>query len=497
MKATISVLTLFCTVLPTLNAGGVERKLVADLWDAAYLNNNRAGFIHTEVYETKDGGKTYLDTVQTLFLRLKRNNTPIELSLITGDRETKAGKVTAVFMKQMLGTKQLNLIQGKVNGKQLELTHNKTKKLEPAPWDDSVIGLYRQQKLFKEKKIKPGDSFSFLSYEPSVNIVLRYMVEAKKTEEVELFNGLIRKPLLRVEVTPKKFQGVQLGTLVYWLNEHMEPIRSQVDLPGLGQLTAYRTTKAGATAPVGFASTDIGINQMVKLSRAIPNALNVRSAVYKIRVPGDNDASTSLAHDGRQSVKNAKGESFELVIKAGAVGKLDKETDIKEYTQSCYFINSDDARVKALAAKAVGRETDPWKKALAIEQWVNRNMRGSDQESMATADNIAKTLKGDCSEYAMLMAAMCRAQGIPSRTATGLIYTNNRKLGPCFSFHMWTEVLINDEWLALDATLGRGFVGATHIKIAGQSWHKTRTLAPMLPVIRVLGKIRIEVVEAR
>lgn len=95
----------------------------------------------------------------------------------------------------------------------------------------------------------------------------------------------------------------------------------------------------------------------------------------------------------------------------------------------------------------------------------------------------------------MLMSAMCRAEGVPSRTAMGLIYADTPG-GPVFAFHMWTEVHVKGAWQALDATLGRGYVGATHIKIADQSWHDERTMLPLLPVIRVLGKIEIDVLQA-
>jgi hypothetical protein len=40
-------------------------------------------------------------------------------------------------------------------------------------------------------------------------------------------------------------------------------------------------------------------------------------------------------------------------------------------------------------------------------------------------------------------------------------------------------------------------VGAGHLKIADHSWHDTQTLAPLLPVARVLGKLRIEVVSVQ
>jgi hypothetical protein len=37
-------------------------------------------------------------------------------------------------------------------------------------------------------------------------------------------------------------------------------------------------------------------------------------------------------------------------------------------------------------------------------------------------------------------------------------------------------------------------VGAAHLKISDQSWHDERSLTPLLPVVRVLGKLAIDVV---
>lgn len=58
---------------------------------------------------------------------------------------------------------------------------------------------------------------------------------------------------------------------------------------------------------------------------------------------------------------------------------------------------------------------------------------------------------------------------------------------------MWTEVLVGDYWIPLDATIGRGKVAATHLKIADQSWHDVRTMTPLFPVMRVMGRVSIDV----
>jgi hypothetical protein len=59
---------------------------------------------------------------------------------------------------------------------------------------------------------------------------------------------------------------------------------------------------------------------------------------------------------------------------------------------------------------------------------------------------------------------------------------------------MWTEVWVRGQWMPIDATLGRGFVGATHLKVLDSSWHDVQSFTPLLPLLRVVGKASIEVV---
>jgi transglutaminase-like putative cysteine protease len=166
--------------------------------------------------------------------------------------------------------------------------------------------------------------------------------------------------------------------------------------------------------------------------------------------------------------------------------------------QSCHFINCDDARVKELARRATGDEKDPWAKARRLERWVKQNMRPDNSVPLGPAGEVTRELRGDCRQYALLTAALCRAEGIPARTAVGLLYVEKSRR-PFMGFHMWTEVWIDGQWLGLDGTLGLGTVSAAHLKIADHSWHDTSSLTPLLPVNRILGKISIAVLrtEAR
>src|SRR5262245_334809 len=180
-------------------AGEPQGKLVHEHWDAAYLQGGKSGHVRTTVRETERGGqKFYLTTVE-LHLTIKRFKDTVQLRMDTGAAETADGKVVSVFMRQYLGKGKTLTVRGVVKGKQLHLTEDDTKPLPPNPWNDQVVGPYRQQRLFAERRVKPGDEFSYDSYEPTVSMVVTNRVKVKDYEEVAVNGGAARRRLLRVE----------------------------------------------------------------------------------------------------------------------------------------------------------------------------------------------------------------------------------------------------------------------------------------------------------
>ena len=505
MRRLISLVVLCLSTSPAF-AGGKDGKVVLELWDAAYLGEGKAGYVHTIAKEIdRDGKKLILTTVE-LRLTVKRFNDTVQMSMDTGSTETLDGKVVGVFLRQYLGKQQQMAIDGLVVGDEIRFTVNGDKPLTPNPWNDEVLGLFKQQSLYRDHDLKPGDTFSYLSFEPTINVVVKTGVTVKGFREVEIKGAKKKRKLLLVESIPEKIEykrgpdkveKIQLPISLTWLDEKLEPVKTEVEIPNLGPIVMYRTTKAEALAPGPIASLDIGYNQLVRLKNRVLNPHATTAAVFRITLRKYEDVASAFSEDDRQQVKKVQGNTFELHVKSnrGSMGEVAEKPPAAEFLQSSYFINSDDAKVKELARKAVGDATDPWKKALRIERWVHDHMRFTNDDNLATADHVAVTLTGDCSEYAMLTAAMCRAERVPSRTALGLVYAEV-KSAPYFGFHMWTEVWIKGRWIPIDATLHQGFVGAMHLKITDHSWHDERTMTPIFPVIRVVGRVSIEVLSA-
>lgn len=490
-------------LLPILAPAAADEprgKLVKETWDAAYLEGAKVGFFRTTVHESERDGQKVLRTAVELNLSIRRNNATVALRMLTGTEETPDGKVTGVFMRQFHDKGQQLVLTGTVTGDQLHVRVDNGRIDKKVYWNDEVVGLYRQEKLYRERQAKPGDKITYLSYEPTINAVVTVRATVKDEEEVEVLGG--KKRLLRVEAAPDKVEvpgaSVQLPGMTSWLDKELLPVRSEMEMPGLGKIVLQRTTKAVATAANGAAPAgpDIVLGTLVPLNRAIARPHETKSAVYRITLKGDDDPATALARDDRQEVKNLKGNSFELHVRAlrEPPARFDGDGPGDEFLKSCYYLDSDNAKVKELARQAVGDEVDPWKKARRVEAWIHEKMRLDNTVAFCPASQVARDLAGDCRQHAMLTAAMCRAAGVPSRSAVGLVYVADPRRGPVLGFHMWAEVWVRGRWLALDATLGRGSVGAAHVKIADSSWYDTESQTPLLPVARVLGKLSVEVV---
>jgi hypothetical protein len=119
--------------------------------------------------------------------------------------------------------------------------------------------------------------------------------------------------------------------------------------------------------------------------------------------------------------------------------------------------------------------------------------RSAFSTAILPANEVARTMRGDCTEHAMLLAALMRMKGVPSRLAAGIVHTNNQ-FG--FTGHVWTEAYINHQWMPFDSTTGSDGVGTTHIKLADSEMpdSMTSSVTLFLPVLELVGRSSVRVV---
>jgi predicted transglutaminase-like cysteine proteinase len=473
-------------------------RLQFDYWFAVGIEGSRAGYINWYAREAEHNDKQFVIGLRSLNLTLNRFGHAASLSGEESDVETPTGKVLLTTMRQTLGKDNSLIVKGEVKGEKLLVKREGANNGEAEiPWPEGVVGLVREPKLFKELGLKVGESFSYPSYVPTVNWVVKMTISLDGEESRVLWPNTPARKLLKFTAKPAPIIApngkIKLPSSISWVDaETYELLLQETDFPSLGgRLSFLRTTKEAATAAI-TRPVEVFTSQSIPLNRGIPGIHQQGTVVYKVTVPRDDEPETVFATDGRQKISNLdeKTRTFELRVTESHGPEKNAAAQPapgKEFIESNFFINWDNELVKTHAAKAMAglpRTAGSWDKAVAVEQWVNQNMKAFEfSQTLATSDNVAKTLSGDCKQYAMLAAAMCRAAGVPSRTALGVVHAT--KDGKAFmAYHMWYEVYADGQWLPLDATLGYGGIGPGHIKITDHNWYEEKSFAPLLPVLR-------------
>src|SRR5207253_9463486 len=111
----------FCLLVVPARAAEPADRVVQDIWNAAYLEGGKGGYVHTSIREALRDGKRFYRTVMTLSLTIKRNGATITIRMDTGSEETAQGKVTKVWMRQYQGDQEQLVLQGTVKDGRLEV----------------------------------------------------------------------------------------------------------------------------------------------------------------------------------------------------------------------------------------------------------------------------------------------------------------------------------------------------------------------------------------
>jgi transglutaminase-like putative cysteine protease len=162
------------------------------------------------------------------------------------------------------------------------------------------------------------------------------------------------------------------------------------------------------------------------------------------------------------------------------------------------MIDGSDEQIIDLAKVATrGEGRAAANRAEAMRRFVGRYVRNFDfSVGFASASEVARTRQGDCTEHAVLLAAMLKADGIPARVVNGLVYIE-AMLGHrhVFGYHMWTQAWIDGRWVDLDATLDRPAFDAAHIALSASDLDDGVTDSGMIQMLALFGRLSIDLHE--
>ena len=427
-----------------------DDKEADESWQVIHLAGQRIGYGRVVIRKvTRERETVYLtDTEEHVSIR--RFGQQLRIQSKTHTEESADGQLLSYDFEMKNPPAQTTRSSGRVEGSNLiiESTVGGRVQTKKIAWDSTVKSPAWQDRSLSDSPLKPGESRSFKTFMPEFSKIVTVKISAEDYRVVKLHDGS-EKSLLKVSVFQSILPGV--GMRVY-LDEKGESLRTEADL--LGMVT-FSVPREVALQEIAGEELDVATNTLIRITNP-PVGLHYRkSAIYRINTKGRNPAEF-LPSGGTQAVDKVDGETATLTVSSirPPTNIQPSRNEQQDFLGDTQFLQANDSRVQEHARKATAGSLDPGTIAVRMEQYVYKELKKKNfSTALASAAEVARSLEGDCTEHACLLAAMLRVQKIPSRVAVGLVYADRLA---AFGGHMWTEAWLDGKWVPLDATLGKG-----------------------------------------
>ncbi len=459
-------------------------------WQAVYLAGQRIGYGRLESETFQREGQTIHRSQSHLHTVMKRFDGKVTLLVDEEIEETSEGRLLGVRM--VIENPPASRIEtvGRVDGRSLRLTttsagQSTTSEIELPDDLTTLDHLVRSLESDADALREPREVNVF---DLSSNTVRRLRVSDAGKSEDELLRG---KTVRGRKVLVEYLDGIPGLTLELYLDESGSSIASRIPLL---QMTTLTVTREEALEEIPT-DVDLVLAGLMQSSK-IPQPRQVTRAV--LRVTGEEPIDPGqFSQSGVQSVEaiDEAGVRVTVVsVPADPDGSGSKRPG-EEYLANTSYLHWKDDEIRRLAERAGEADASSAEVARAAEKLVHSWLRRKTLSShLATASEVVRSREGDCSEHAVLLAALLRAREIPSRVVVGALYVEKYS---AFVGHMWTEAWIADRWVPLDATQGWGRVDAARIKFSESALadHDPGLIDAAVNLWHLMGRVRVEAEE--
>ena len=453
---------------PSSNLPASNRLLQdAEDWMSITFNNQKIGFSHTIRQRSAKG---YIVT-QDLFLRLMVLGFPRQLHLSVHSFLT-PDFLLRDFQVNMVSGYLDYAIQGTVEGSYLKLITDLMGKSQTfrlplkAP---PQIALTLPYQVYRAQ-MKPGEKATFSLFDPVMMAPQPVTVQAGPTEPVTLEEE--GRPGQRFEM---EFLG---NKMTVWIDYKGLVLKEE----GLMGFRLVRSTKEKARKMDQGSGPDLAAEVSIPVSNP-PDPKTIKRLLLRLSpFPGKMPQAENRqkVNEDRVTIEQetlTRHDSYLLPYDRG---------DQASFLSDHPVLTLTDPRLQKALKEALGREQDAQKAAGRLNTWVFQQVKKTPTLSLPRAVEVLTRREGDCNEHAVLLLALLRAAGIPSRLALGLTLLRDR-----FYYHAWVEAYLGRKWISLDPTFNQMPADATHLKLAEGI---EEGMAALLPII---GKLKIIIEEAR
>lgn len=433
-------------VLFLLTSLSVENIFAEQQWRSVFVDGIKVGH---GFYERKAGNGTII-TNETLSLKTKQPDTYSTL-LIELETEERVDGSPLRFRKHVKAGKMDTVIEGRFQSGQVSIhtNFNGIEESSIVPLRTPVLFPEAQRNKLVAGNLSEGTQISFNVFDFSSLQPVSSQILIHDFETLQLMGKSIR---LRKVLQKTLYPGNRQSEITVFYDDRFIPQRMISGILGIPAVIESSDESDALSPDEPF---DHLARQLIK-SPYILNRKALRGAIrYKLQTL--DGTPLRLPETYEQHVRQS-GSTVEIDVcrKCGREAPPSEEA-LQTYLRANPWMQSDHPELQELAARAVGETDSPRERMKKLTRLVKRRMHGKIYFiGYGSALEAARTGHGDCTEYALLLAALGRSANIPTRVVSGLVYSEERFHGRKWRFvpHAWVQAWVDNRWESFDAALG-------------------------------------------
>ena len=471
---TAAILVL-CSTLTVLAApfGRIDVPPLSERWFGIYVNSERVGFYRQRIDKSGDGYRMEGNgSVRMNVMGFSKEASTHETYLVS-----KSLALRSFDVEQTVNGSSSH-VSGKVSGSTIHMKREANGKITA--------------KLLRFKgEVYPGPTLNLYPLMRTVAAGSIYKIQAFDPEELKIKE--IQITVLGVDKTAEGLPALKLRNNLYpfvsndiWVDGQGNTLEESVR-------EGLVTTKVEQPKALGPFISDWALAKKdliydFSLVRVEPPLKDPKKLTgLSVEISDWNDALPLLQGGGQQVEKNGNGR---VTFKTGSLVLMPTDSSVQKPTDAqlkpADKIESDAPEIRAQAkALSVGIKSQE-ELAKALTFWTAERLKDTIDDGGSAVESF-KSKSGNCQTHARLYTALARAAGIPTRFVSGLVYLE----GKGFLYHSWAESFIGDRWVPVDPTYNQLPADPTHLKL-----FEGNLPADMEPIITIIGRIRIKVLEA-
>jgi len=478
------------------NAALKKPPLLEKEYFAVFMQGKKVGY----AVQSRRVTAAKVTTTEKVSMTISRLNIPVSMTVTETSIETPDGRPLGFEAVQQFSVMTMKVV-GEVNepGKMdVTVMSMGAERKSTLQWPKDAVMAEGLRLLELKKGVKEGMSYTAKVFSPSMQQAVDTQIRIGPKRNVDLLGRVVA---LREVVTTVTMPGAGEVVSTSYVDDNLRLQKNVMPVMGM-QIEMVACAKE-------FALGENDVLELVnKMFVASPKPLDVRSAKsisYHLVPTGDaNDL--KIPSGDNQSVRPDKDDGLIVTVEPTAAPAgvrfpyKGRNKAILEAMKPTRFLQSDNEQIIKLAQRAVGDTKDAAEAVRRIEAFVADYIENKSLSvGYASATEVATSRQGDCTEHAVLAAAMCRAVGIPAQVIAGVAYVKDFAGLQGFGGHMWVQAYIGGDpavqepgkWVGLDAAFkgaGLGGYDAGHIALAAGEGAPEEFFG----VATVLGRFKID-----